>query len=51
MLTFKKVGDKPTVLQQLTGLSPAGFGDLLPMFVQATDFYEQQTEAQRSTRV
>jgi hypothetical protein len=49
MLTFKKVGDKPTVLQQLTGLSPDGFGELLPLFVQATGFYEQQTEARRST--
>lgn len=49
MLSFKKVRDKPTVLQQLTGLNPQGFFDLLPAFVQATHFLEQRAEAERRT--
>jgi hypothetical protein len=49
MLSFKKLRDKPTVLQQLTGLNPEGFFDLLPAFVQATQCLEQQAEVKRLT--
>jgi hypothetical protein len=49
MLTFEKVRDKPTVLQQLTGLSPEAFGDLLPSFLQALAFQARMADATRPT--
>jgi hypothetical protein len=47
MLTFAKLADKPTVLQQLTGLSPRAFRDVLPAFMQARHQLEQQADAHR----
>jgi hypothetical protein len=49
MLTFAKVGDKPVVLQQLTGLSPQAFVQVLPAFIEAMQHHDEQTQAQRST--
>lgn len=49
MLTFDRVRNKPTVLQQLTGLSPEAFGDLLPAFLEALAFHHQLANAQRPT--
>lgn len=48
MLTFAKVRDKPAVLQQLTGLTAAAFRDLLPAFMQAMRYCDQQAAAQRT---
>lgn len=49
MLTFDKVRDKPTVLQQLTGLTPQAFRDLLPAFLEALAFHDRLAEARRPT--
>lgn len=35
MITFARVGCDPAVLQQLTGLSPQAFVEVLPAFVEA----------------
>src|SRR5262245_299768 len=48
MLTFAKLANKPMVFQQLTGLSLAAFGDILPTFVRAMERLEQQADAGRS---
>jgi hypothetical protein len=47
MLTFTKLASKPTVFQQLTGLSLDAFRDILPAFVRAMEHLEQQADAQR----
>ncbi|MEN9935385.1 MAG: hypothetical protein RLZZ387_1964 [Chloroflexota bacterium] len=49
MLTFDRVRNKPTVLQQLTGLNPEVFGDLLPAFLEALAYHNQLADAQRPT--
>lgn len=41
--------DKPTVLQQLTGLNPEAFADLLPAFMHALAFHKQVADAKRPT--
>lgn len=48
MLTYVKVAQKPTILRALTGLTPAGFGDLLEAFATATDAAQEAAEAQRA---
>lgn len=47
MLTFAKLASKPTIFQQLTGLSIAAFCDILPAFVLALDHLEQQADQGR----
>ena len=37
MLTFATLANKPTVFQQLTGLSLDAFRDILPAFVRAVE--------------
>lgn len=49
MLTFDKVRDKPAVLQQLTGLNPEVFANLLPAFLEALALHNQLADAKRST--
>jgi len=48
MLTFATLANKPTVFQQLTGLSLDAFRDILPAFVRAVERLEQQADAQRA---
>jgi hypothetical protein len=48
MLTFTKLATKPTVFQQLTGLSLSAFHDILPAFVRAMERLSQQADLQRS---
>jgi hypothetical protein len=47
MLTFEKFASKPTVFQQLTGLSIVAFLDILPAFVEAMERLSQQADTQR----
>ncbi|MGQ9483264.1 transposase family protein [Chloroflexus sp.] len=47
MLTYEKVRDKPTVLQQLTGLNPEALADLLPAFMHALTCHKQLADAKR----
>jgi hypothetical protein len=49
MVTFEKLRDKPAVLQQLTGLNPEAFDDLLPAFLEALAFHNQLADAKRPT--
>jgi hypothetical protein len=48
MLIFAKLANKPTVFQQLTGLSLTAFHDILPAFVRAMERLEQQADEGRS---
>jgi hypothetical protein len=49
MITFARVGRDPSVLQQLTGLSPQAFIEVLPAFVEAMQYYDDRADDRRPT--
>lgn len=49
MLTFAKIGAKPAVLQQLTGLSPEAFIEILPAFIDAMAYCDHELHSRRTT--
>lgn len=49
MVTFARVGRDPAVLQQLTGLSPQAFVEVLPAFIEALQYYDERADDQRPT--
>lgn len=50
MLTYEKVAQAPSILRALTGLTPAGFQQLLGAFERADAAAQQVVERQRATQ-